>query len=99
MADVEKGSASTQTPPVAAKSPAMYVTENDLPKGWKYKTVTIARKRFWYASPPIQLLIVAMVCFMCPGMFNALSGIGNAGLADPHVADNAGTALYACFCA
>jgi hypothetical protein len=31
--------------------------------------------------------MVAFVCFMCPGMFNALSGLGGGGKADPTLAD------------
>lgn len=36
----------------------------DIPQGWKYK-------RFfglpYYASPQFQLVLVAFVCFLCPG--------------------------------
>ena len=36
----------------------------DIPRGWKYK-------RFfglpYYASPQFQLVLVAFVCFLCPG--------------------------------
>jgi hypothetical protein len=41
----------------------------------------------WYASPRTQLGMVAFVCFLCPGMFNALSGLGGGGNADVHTAD------------
>jgi hypothetical protein len=38
------------------------------PKGWKYKEIKIGPLRLpWYASPPVQLVLVAFVCFMCPG--------------------------------
>lgn len=61
----------------------------DLPDGWKYRQ----RRMFgftipWYASPKIQLLMVAFVCFMCPGMFNALGGMGGGGKTDATLADN-----------
>lgn len=61
----------------------------DLPDGWKYRQ----RRLFgfnipWYASPKIQLLMVAFVCFMCPGMFNALGGLGGGGKTDATLADN-----------
>lgn len=41
----------------------------------------------WYASPRFQLVMVAFVCFLCPGMFNALSGLGGGGLKDKTIAD------------
>ena len=50
-----------------------------------------------YASPPFQLLLVALVCFLCPGMFNALNGIGGGGQVDATVANHANTALYSTF--
>jgi len=60
-----------------------------LPSGWKYRQ----RRLFgwnipWYASPRVQLFMVAFVCFMCPGMFNALGGLGGGGKADATLADN-----------
>ena len=62
--------------------------EFTLPNGFIYKKrklgpVTIP----WYASPSIQLGMVAFVCFLCPGMFNALGGLGGGGQNDPHTAD------------
>jgi hypothetical protein len=48
-----------------------------LPSGWMYRQFEIGSLKLpWYASPPAQLLVVAIVCFMCPGMFNALNGMG-----------------------
>lgn len=61
----------------------------DLPHGWKYRQRRIFGFDIpWYASPKIQLLMVAFVCFMCPGMFNALSGLGGGGKTDATLADN-----------
>ena len=60
-----------------------------LPKGWRYKQFKIGSLKLpWYASPKFQLFMVAMVCFMCPGMFNALGGLGGGGKADAKVADD-----------
>lgn len=40
-------------------------------KGWMYKVPKIGPIALpWYASPKIQILLVALVCFLCPGMFN-----------------------------
>jgi hypothetical protein len=48
-----------------------------LPAGWMYKQFKVGSFKLpWYASPPAQLFVVAVVCFMCPGMFNALNGMG-----------------------
>ncbi len=50
-----------------------------------------------YASPPVQVLIVALAFFLCPGMFNALTGIGGSGQINHRAANDANTALYATF--
>ncbi|CAL5018687.1 unnamed protein product [Urochloa decumbens] len=50
-----------------------------------------------YNSPLAQVSLLGFICFCCPGMFNALSGMGGGGQVDPRIADNANTALYACF--
>lgn len=61
----------------------------DLPPGWKYRHRRVFGHNIpWYASPSIQLLLVAFVCFMCPGMFNALGGLGGGGKKDATLADN-----------
>jgi hypothetical protein len=50
-------------------------------KGWKYKQLKIGPWKLpYYASPEVQLVLVALVCFMCPGMYNALSGMGGSGM-------------------
>lgn len=68
------------------------------PPGWKYKENKIGSISLgWYASPAAQLVIVAFVCFLCPGMFNALSGMGGGGQVNAHAADDANVALYSTF--
>lgn len=60
-----------------------------LPTGWKHRQRRIFGLNIpWYASPKVQLLMVAFVCFLCPGMFNALSGLGGGGKTDATLADN-----------
>ena len=60
-----------------------------LPSGWMYRGRKIGGLSIpWYASPKIQLGMVAFVCFLCPGMFNALSGMGGGGKTDATLADN-----------
>lgn len=69
-----------------------------MPEGRKYRSTKIGPVTLpHYASPASQLVIVAFVCFLCPGMFNALSGMGGGGQVSAHAADEANVALYACF--
>lgn len=72
-------------------------TFTDRPAGWMYKGHKIGKKEFWYASPKCQLIMVSFVCFLCPGMFNALGGLGGGGQVDPTAADHANTALNSTF--
>ncbi|KAE8447738.1 hypothetical protein EG329_010132, partial [Mollisiaceae sp. DMI_Dod_QoI] len=66
-----------------------------LPKGWIYRQPAIGNYRLpWYASPKVQLTVVSLICFLCPGMFNALSSLGGAGQTDPTLADVMNTVLY-----
>lgn len=67
------------------------------PQGWMYKRFRIGKHELWYASPKIQLLMVAMVCFLCPGMFNAITGMGGGGQLSTTASDDANTALYSTF--
>lgn len=83
-------------------SPEHSVTEPsstlELPNSWKYKQLTLFGYKFpWYASPPVQLVIVSFVCFMCPGMYNALNGMGGGGQMDATANNHANTALYSTF--
>jgi hypothetical protein len=88
MAEKQPGEA-----PIDAPSPAFDDAEPvgtlDLPPGWKYKRIRLFGFTLpWYASPKVQLLMVSFVCFMCPGMFNALGGMGGGGKINPTLADN-----------
>jgi len=67
------------------------------PAGWMYKGFKVGKKELWYASPIVQLVLVAMVCFLCPGMFNALGGLGGGGQVDSQAQTDASTALYSTF--
>ncbi|GAA5808766.1 hypothetical protein MFLAVUS_002162 [Mucor flavus] len=50
-----------------------------------------------YNSPMVQVFIVGMVCFCCPGMFNALTGMGGTGQSSTKAAANASTATAVTF--
>ena len=89
----ESGAAPVDTPPHTSSDAHYDVDEPtgaiDLPAGWKYRGRRIAGVNIpWYASPKIQLGMVAFVCFLCPGMFNALGGMGGGGQTTNTTADN-----------
>ncbi|CAM8903557.1 unnamed protein product [Rhodiola kirilowii] len=50
-----------------------------------------------YNSPLVQIALIGFVCFCCPGMFNALTGMGGGGQVDKSANNNANTALYTTF--
>ncbi|KAK4619744.1 UNC93-like protein [Fulvia fulva] len=73
---------------------------NDEPRpvGWMYKSRKIGPITIpYYASPKAQLILVAFVCFLCPGMFNALNGLGGGGQLDATAGNDSNTALYSTF--
>ncbi|OQR93747.1 hypothetical protein THRCLA_08358 [Thraustotheca clavata] len=45
----------------------------------------------------MQIVILGFVCFGCPGMFNAINGLGGGGQVDSTVSSNSNVALYATF--
>jgi hypothetical protein len=60
-----------------------------LPEGWMYRQRKLGSLRLsWYASPRVQLLMVSFVCFLCPGMYNALNGLGGAGKTNKTLGDH-----------
>ena len=83
--------------PAVASDAYDHDTYVDRPAGWMYKGHKIGKKEFWYASPKCQLIMVSFVCFLCPGMFNALGGLGGGGQVDPSAQNDANTALYSTF--
>jgi MFS family permease len=91
MAD-EKGSPTTEAPEMTSNAGPV-----QRPEGWMYKGFKLGKTEVWYASPIVQLLMVAMVCFLCPGMFNALGGLGGGGQVDATAQNDANTALYSTF--
>jgi len=52
-----------------------------------------------YYHPVTQVSMLGFVCFMCPGLFNALQGLGAGGQIDSATSANANAALYATFAA
>jgi hypothetical protein len=84
-------------PQVSAAAEPQHEVFVDRPAGWKYKGYRVFGKEIWYASPRMQLLMISFVCFLCPGMFNALGGLGGGGQVTPEAQDHANTALYSVF--
>ena len=50
---------------------------------------------FYY--PYTQVVLLGFVCFSCPGLFNALNGLGAGGQVDSTTSANANSTLYATF--
>ncbi|KAE8146376.1 major facilitator superfamily domain-containing protein [Aspergillus avenaceus] len=89
--------------PVEKEVPAINDPESNhdssaVGKPWMYKPIKVGPLTLpWFASPETQLVLVSFVCFLCPGMFNAVSGLGGGGQLDPTVVSRANTALYSTF--
>jgi len=94
MADTKAEPQVTGEPQHTGTEPPSYAGR---PSGWMYKGFKIGKYELWYASPKVQLFVVAMACFMCPGMYNALTGLGGGGQIDTTAQNNASTALYSTF--
>ncbi|CAK7893971.1 hypothetical protein CAAN1_02S08130 [[Candida] anglica] len=50
-----------------------------------------------YSNASFQIVMLAIVIFLTPGMYNALTGLGGSGISDKKTADNASVALYSTF--
>ena len=50
-----------------------------------------------YYNPYTQVALLDFVCSMCPGLFNALQGLGGGGQLDTETSANANSTLYATF--
>jgi len=108
MASMDEKAAAPNNEPTntATITPLDHPSDNDnkqqihvvFPAGPAYKTFRLGPLKIpAYASPPFQLTLVAFVCFLCPGMFNAVNGLGAGGQFDASTADNANVAVYATF--
>ncbi|KAE8388703.1 hypothetical protein ETB97_011906 [Aspergillus alliaceus] len=52
-----------------------------------------------YSYPWFQIVLISLICFCCPGMYNALTGLGGSGQVDQTVAANANVALLSAMAA
>ncbi|RMZ76664.1 hypothetical protein DV738_g4782, partial [Chaetothyriales sp. CBS 135597] len=74
------------------------INQEDLGPGWMYKKINCGFFKIpGYATPEFQIIFVAFVCFLCPGMFNAVNGLGAGGVADPYDVNRANIGVYATF--
>ncbi|KAI5475095.1 Major Facilitator Superfamily protein [Pseudohyphozyma bogoriensis] len=73
--------------PVTATAEALDLPPIPHRKGW----------RAIYAKPIVQVTMISLVCFACPGLFNALSGIGGGGQVNADASNKGNIALYSCF--
>jgi len=53
--------------------------------------------RGFFYHPYTQVVLLGFVCFACPGLFNALNGLGAGGQVDSTTSANANSTLYATF--
>lgn len=102
MATINEKSApsanATSAEPHSPTHDASEVDQQLTGKPWMYRTRHIGPIKIpAYASPPFQLVVVAFVCFLCPGMFNALNGLGGGGQLDATTSNNSNVALYSVF--
>ena len=51
----------------------------------------------FYYHPITQVCLLGLVCFLCPGSFNSLNGLGAAGRIDSGVNSNSNSACYSTF--
>lgn len=86
--------AGTETPPTSSFEAHDNMAERRTGPKWMYKRFGFLPA---YASPEFQIIFVAFVCFLCPGMFNAVNGLGAGGVADPHDINRANIGVYATF--
>lgn len=91
--------ASMSTSVSASQDPESGVDQAVIGPAWMYKPLFKIGKweAPYFASPEMQLYLVSFVCFLCPGMFNAVSGLGGGGQINTHDVNNANTALYSTF--
>ncbi|KAL4940512.1 hypothetical protein BDV06DRAFT_18996 [Aspergillus oleicola] len=72
--------------------------DSALGKPWMYKSIKIGPWKLpHFASPQSQLILVSFVCFLCPGMYNAVSGLGGAGQLVLSDVSKSNTATYSTF--
>ncbi|CBF84836.1 hypothetical protein AN1427.2 [Aspergillus nidulans FGSC A4] len=85
--------------PLSTTDPEVQQDSQRLPgKPWMYKNLKLGPLTVpYYASPQFQLVLVAFVCFLCPGMYNSVNGLGGAGQLNHSDISKSNTATYSTF--
>lgn len=89
-----------QRPNLSRSNSKLDKINNSSSTHWKYKRFYLFGSKVQtpaYASPQVQLLLVAFVSFLCPGIHNALNGLGGGGLVSAGPANDANVAVYSTF--
>ncbi|KAJ6013280.1 UNC93-like protein [Penicillium herquei] len=88
-----------QLHPMEVDDPETAIDHAVVGKPWMYKPMFKigSWEAPWFASPETQLILVSCVCFLCPGMYNAVSGLGGGGQVNATDVNNSNTALYSTF--
>ncbi|CAI5758418.1 unnamed protein product [Candida verbasci] len=94
--DFEKQSASLEEQPEHLVLKHHTSEEIESSGKWYDKQINLFGLKFRYSNAMTQIVMVAFVIFLTPGMFNALTGIG-ASIEDRVTSDNASVALYSTF--
>ena len=98
MATTTSHTAESATPPSSYEGNPEVHNPETMGRPWMYKPIKLGPVTIpGYATPEFQLFFVALVCFLCPGMFNAVNGLGAGGLLDPHDVNRANIGVYATF--
>ncbi len=78
--------------------PTTQATPNVVPRRWFYQNWKFGPIDLgYYASPRFQLTLVSIICFLLPGAYNAMSGLGAAGQSNTFYFDLSQAGLYAAF--
>ncbi len=95
---------SQPTPTVRSMAELVLVEVNSFPQGQLQDELQeLMMRGAWirakklYFKPITQVIILGFVCFMCPGLYNALNGLGGGGRVDTATNDNANATHYATF--
>ncbi|KAI9371935.1 major facilitator superfamily domain-containing protein [Aspergillus egyptiacus] len=84
--------------PSATADPEAPQDNTVIGKPWMYKPLKIGPLTLpYFASPHMQLILVSFVCFLCPGMYNSVSGLGGAGQLNQSDVSKSNTATYSTF--
>lgn len=84
--------------PESSADPQIVQDNSVAGKPWMYKPLKLGPWKLpHFASPQVQLILVSFVCFLCPGMYNSVTGLGGAGQLNLSDVSKSNTATYSTF--